>query len=493
MAKPIEIDPRDVGGEVATSDVYSADAGPAARRAASGKAPTPSVGSDVDLGIADPAITGYPHGKNQGKAVAPNTLILPNGGGTPYQPGITDTELAGDPLARGIVGGLAAQGAGAFLGGIAAPLAGAVSKAGSVGAKIAPYVVPAIAGAGGGATGAAIAGENPAEGALIGAGLSTLMHFVGSRAAERVANKPFKDVARASNATQKETLALDIGPKDVGEVLNKYKIGNINKPVVANDAVNASIDRAESALATVKDALSTHEQAMPFRVMARFGGGKTYEMVAGFPTQARADEYAFNLKAAAGNADVPASIHAEAVAENARGSAARVGELASNAVKLPTSGPPPHVNSFQALKERTIEAAHNMMGREEEKGEAAGMFAAQSRAQIQELNRDLTVLNTVRPIVAKLAVADKLRQTFLERMNANPSKLPGAMIGAAIKPFTAGATGAMRASDIALAKLFQAKQMGSPVTQVMLDAAIAAGVAPQIVARFNPANQQQMP
>lgn len=127
------------------------DAGPEARRVASGGGMRPEPKSDEELGIDDGpqfGFTGYSKAGARGTAAPKGTAILP--GGFPYQPGVTDDPIGNDPLAGMIVQSIPAAGLGTLAGGLV---------------KGAPAVANAVRGA---VTGAASNPDHPLVGAAVG-------------------------------------------------------------------------------------------------------------------------------------------------------------------------------------------------------------------------------------------------------------------------------------------------------------------------------------
>lgn len=109
--------------------------------------------------------------------------------------------------------------------------------------------------------------------------------------------------------------------------------------------------------------------------------------------------------------------------------------------------------------------------------------------QVAKLEKDVATLGKLQPVVDKMATADRLKASFAERFAANPvSGTKEIALGAVKAPVQAAAL-PFKAADIALAKLFGARQAGQAITPQMLSEATTAGVSPAMLQRFAGAQQ----
>jgi division protein CdvB (Snf7/Vps24/ESCRT-III family) len=150
------------------------------------------------------------------------------------------------------------------------------------------------------------------------------------------------------------------------------------------------------------------------------------------------------------------------------------------------------LNSMLAFKERVVEAVHDLNGSERPSSRVTTALLQGAYQSARASARDLRNLKAIQPVSEKVAVAHELRKTTLERMASVPARqIPSAALGLIPKAGIQATQGALRASDIALAKLFQEKQLNGVVSRETLHAALAAGVAPQLVQHFFPQQPQQ--
>jgi hypothetical protein len=185
------------------------DVGPAARRVAAGKAPEPAAPADeVTLQpTEDPAIT-----RHRERATE-------------------DNPFAGDPLARGIAGGIVGMGVGSLVG------AGAAAAG-------APVIIGrTAAGAAAGATSAAVTGDNIKAGAALGAAIPLVSGVakVMKGATGSDAQQFFKRIGQTAPTADRLELEK-LGEKKLTEVLQKHGAGDIGDPRAAIDTAKANVE-----------------------------------------------------------------------------------------------------------------------------------------------------------------------------------------------------------------------------------------------------------
>lgn len=175
--------------------------------------------------------------------------------------GVTPTQLAAsqaatranspeaqDPQAQAVIGGMLGAGAGAAVGN-------------TIRAASAPALARLIGGGVAGAVPAATSGGTLKD-ALKGAALGALMSAPAASGERLAANeagaarKVMMPFARAGNETEQRAL-LDAGEENVAHVLEKYKIGSIKDPIIAQDATSEGIIRAGTEVASAERALQT--------------------------------------------------------------------------------------------------------------------------------------------------------------------------------------------------------------------------------------------
>lgn len=231
-------------------DAGAVDAGPAARRAASGMAPGPKSYSDEQLGLdAGPVATTYvsPTVRKLFPTVAASMEKMPANAAEAAEKAriakLVGAQQSIDTLGR-TVGTMALTGPAVAAGKAGAAFLGA-------GPRLATLVGGASAGAGAGAvadrsvkgavTGAAVGGALPA---LVGA--SDLMRFVARRGIA-------KGFARAKGGEEGAAL---LG-KEYENVINKYEIAGVKNPVVAKESIQASIAKAEAAKKLAQESIAS--------------------------------------------------------------------------------------------------------------------------------------------------------------------------------------------------------------------------------------------
>lgn len=231
------------------------DAGPEARRAASGAPAGPKSYTDAELGLdPGPVKTVYVSPLVQ-KAFPSVAAALAK------QPTNATEAAARDRVARLVAAQNSVDEAGRTVGGMAA--GGAVAQAGKAmgtAAGLGPKVANVVGGSLGGATASTIADkslEHTAEGAAAGAafaGMSDLMGHLVKRVGAASAAKSFGNAAKGKNA---EKLA-EQAHSDVANVVRKYEIESVKNPQVAKEAIESGIKRAEAVKA---DALKAAQEA----------------------------------------------------------------------------------------------------------------------------------------------------------------------------------------------------------------------------------------
>lgn len=100
-------------------------------------------------------------------------------------------------------------------------------------------------------------------------------------------------------------------------------------------------------------------------------------------------------------------------------------------------------------------------------------------ARAREVEQELNTLKALRPTVNRLATDHEMRMTMVERLTKEPipalRDTANAVVAAPFKAVGA----ALKPADIALAKLYQARIAGQPITPALIAEATGAGVDPQ--------------
>lgn len=118
------------------------------------------------------------------------------------------------------------------------------------------------------------------------------------------------------------------------------------------------------------------------------------------------------------------------------------------------------------------------------KAPAGGPLYHSALARRTELEQELNVLKAIRPVVTRLATDHEMRMTMVEQLAREPITAAKNAANAAISAPIRAVGQALRPADIALAKLYQLKVGGQPITPEVIAAATAAGVDPNVAKRF---------
>ena len=118
------------------------------------------------------------------------------------------------------------------------------------------------------------------------------------------------------------------------------------------------------------------------------------------------------------------------------------------------------------------------------KAPAGGPLYHAALARRTELEQELNALKAIRPVVTRLATDHEMRMTMVEQLAREPITAVKNAANAAISAPIRAVGQALRPADIALAKLYQLKVGGQPITPEVIAAATAAGVDPNVANRF---------
>ena len=105
-------------------------------------------------------------------------------------------------------------------------------------------------------------------------------------------------------------------------------------------------------------------------------------------------------------------------------------------------------------------------------------------ARTREIEQELNALKAIRPVVTRLATDHEMRMTMVEQLAREPVTAAKNVANAAISAPIRAVGQALRPADIALAKLYQLKVGGQPITPEVIAAAVGAGVDPNVAKRF---------
>lgn len=108
----------------------------------------------------------------------------------------------------------------------------------------------------------------------------------------------------------------------------------------------------------------------------------------------------------------------------------------------------------------------------------------QAQQRFDAANKDVEVLETLKPVVTRVANAHELRLTFAEKLAQAPVGTLKGVVGQAVAAPVRAAGIALKPADMALAQLFKVRALGQPITPELIAAAQAAGINPTILQRF---------
>lgn len=417
------------------STTPATDAGPGARRAASGRPQEPVVAPDDVTGL-------------DTRDVERERRMTE---GNPF---------AGDPLARMIVTGVVGAGAGALAG------------AGAAAAGAGPVVTAATTGAAGGGSAAALQGgsaKDVALGAVLGGGLAALSPLMAG-AAKRGAERIFKEYGQAAAGAGKgKTLAKleKIGPDDVADVLQRNDVGSIADAQAARTATMAALAKNGQQMGAALDVID----AAPGRVTLGDAMTKLEDLrknlAADENTRSLADALHGYMKdfwdanGGKATATIDAKVlHGKVSALEQTGYGGTAATLSPGAQKV--------------IARKTAGVLDDLLDEHIAATAKASPAAAEAAKTLDGLTHDYRVLKTIQPIVANRAIAERFAPGVggqaLDAM-AHPVR-SAAKVAIGIPIRAAGATAG--AIDRALAKLYAAPV----VTPELAQEAIASGVAP---------------
>ncbi|HEY6875596.1 MAG TPA: hypothetical protein VI384_04480 [Candidatus Dormibacteraeota bacterium] len=423
------------------------DAGPTARRVASGKPPEPAVAPDdsTPLDLRDV------ERQRQIEAHKARTRA--------------EDPLANDPLALAITGGM-----------VAAPLA-ATAGAGAAALGAGPVLQGLTTGAVGGAVSTAATGGSPksiALGAALGGGLGALPPLL-QGAARRVSERTFQEVASAARGAGKaKTLAKleGIGPDETADVIKRYEIPDLKNGAAARAANQAAIQQAGQKMGNALDVISAApEGRIPLGdAMAKLESLRK-ELLANETTRPMADQlykYMRNFwEVNGGKKDAlisAADLHGKVSDLQSVGYAGAGTELSPASAKV--------------LARQTAGALDEILDERIAAAAKANPAAAGAAKELEAATKDYRVLKTLEPITKAQAIAQRFAPSAAQRFTDAMSHPVRSAAKVAIAPMVRAPAAAAAAVDRMIARLYTAPAITSPLIQEAVDS----GVAPSTIA-----------